>query len=254
MDIYNTIIKQLTIWQYSLNSFISSHIKAIDDDSSIVMSLTVLGIAFLYGLIHAAGPGHGKAIVGLYFSGKAIKNSDKSSKKDYFQAFEMGYLIAIVHTISALITTFTLYLIIKTMFYKNFRDTYDQIVQISAFMIIIVGLYIIYEAYKNKKQKEKLDQDTKSKSKYAVAISAAIVPCPGVMTITLFSIIQKKYILGILSAISMSIGMGLTISLAGILGILFHKKTSQFTKNIGYILQMASGGIIILLGIFLAIS
>ena len=248
MDIYNTIIKQLTAWQYHLNSFISSHIRAIDDDSSIMMSLTVLGIAFLYGLIHAAGPGHGKAIVGLYFSGKKNNNN---IKKDYFQAFEMGYLIALVHTISALITTFTLYVIIKTMFYKNFRDTYDQIVHISAFMIIIVGLYIIYEAYKNKKQKEKLDKDIKSKSKYAVAISAAIVPCPGVMTITLFSIIQKKYILGILSAISMSIGMGLTISLAGILGILFHKKTSQFTKNIGYILQMISGVIIILLGLFL---
>ncbi len=248
MDIYNTIIRQLTTWQYQLNSFISGHIRAIDDDSSIMMSLTVLGIAFLYGLIHAAGPGHGKALVGLYFSGKSDNNN---IKKDYFQAFEMGYLIAIIHTISALVTTFSLYLIIKTMFYKNFRDTYDQIVHISAFMIIIVGFYIIYEAYKNKKAKEDLNQDIKTKSKYAVAISAAIVPCPGVMTITLFSIIQKKYLLGILSAIAMSIGMGLTISLAGILGILFHKKTSQFTKNIGYILQMASGGIIILLGLFL---
>jgi len=246
MEFYNTIIKQLTVWQYSLNSFISNHIRAIDDDSSITMSLTVLGIAFLYGLIHAAGPGHGKAIVGLYFSGKSSNN-----KKNYSQAFEMGYLIAIVHTISALITTFSLYLIIKTMFYKHFRDTYDSIVQISSVMIIIVGIYIIYEAYKNKKEQENIDDNIKSKSKYAVAISAAIVPCPGVMTITLFSIIQKKYILGVLSAIAMSIGMGLTISLAGILGILFHKQTSKFTKNIGYILQMFSGVIIILLGLFL---
>jgi ABC-type nickel/cobalt efflux system permease component RcnA len=247
MEIYNQFLKQLTTWQYNLNSFISSHIRAINDDSSITMSITVLGIAFIYGLIHAAGPGHGKAIVGLYFSG----NRNNEPKKNYSQAFEMGYLIAIVHTISALVTTFSLYLLLKTMFYKHFRDTYDSILHISSIMIIIVGLYIIYEAYKNKKEQEKLEDDIKSKSKYAVAISAAIVPCPGVMTITLFSIIQKKYILGILSAISMSIGMGLTISLAGILGILFHKQTSKFTKNIGFILQMASGGIIILLGLFL---
>jgi len=244
METYNLLIKKLTMWQYELNHFISSNIKNVDDDSSITISLTVLAIAFLYGLIHAAGPGHGKAIVGFYFSGQR-----KEEKKSYLQAFEMGYLIAIIHTISALITTFSLYFIIKTMFYKNFRDTYDYILHISSVMIIIVGLYIIYEAYKNKKHK---DEETKiTKSKFMVAFTAGVVPCPGVMTITLFSIIQHKYLLGILSAITMSIGMGLTISIAGILGILFNKQTDKFTKNIGYILQMLSGVIIVLLGLFL---
>jgi len=248
MEYYDSILKQLTAWQYHLNTFISSHIRAINDDSSIMMSATVLGIAFLYGLIHAAGPGHGKALVGLYFGGK---ENHTDSKKDYFKAFEMGYLIAIIHTISALITTFSLYWIIKTMFYRNFRNTYDSIVHISSAVIILVGIYIIYEAYKNKRDQEKVDNNINSKSKYMVALTAGVVPCPGVMTITLFSIIQKKYILGILSAIAMSIGMGFTISIAGILGILFHKKTSNFTKNIGYILQMFSGVIIIALGLFL---
>jgi ABC-type nickel/cobalt efflux system permease component RcnA len=234
------------MYQYHLNQFISSHIKDINDDSSIILSLTVLGIAFLYGLVHAAGPGHGKSIVGFYFSGQ------KEKKKNYKEAFEMGYLIAIVHTISALITTMTLYFVISKMFYKNFRDSYDYIMHISSVMIMIVGVYIIYEAYRNKNDNERLEKTTKSK--YMVAVSAGIVPCPGVMTITLFSIIQHKYILGILSAITMSIGMGLTISVAGILGILFNKQTTEFTKNIGYILQIFSGIIIICLGLFLYLA
>jgi len=242
MELYTIIMREITQYQYALNSYISTNIRAINDDSSIMLSVTILGIAFLYGLIHAAGPGHGKAIVGLYFSGQ-------KNKKNYFQAFQMGYLISIVHTISALVTTFSLYFIIKKMFYRNFKETYSDIVHISAIMIIVVGLYIIYEAYKSRKENEKVEQ--KPKSKYLVALSAGIVPCPGVMTITLFSVIQKKYILGILSAISMSIGMGFTISLVGIMGILFHKKTTKFTKNIGYMLQMFSGIIIIFLGIFL---
>jgi len=243
MELYDTILRQLTAYQYSLNQFISSHIRAINDDSSIFMSATILGIAFLYGLIHAAGPGHGKSIVGFYFSGQ------KEKKKNYKEAFEMGYFIAIVHTASALITTFILYFIISKMFYKHFRDSYDTIMHISSIMIILVGLYIIYEAYKNKNEEEQIGK--KVKSKYMVALSAGIVPCPGVMTITLFSIIQHKYILGILSAITMSIGMGLTISLAGILGILFNKQTTKFTTNIGYILQILSGFIIVCLGLFL---
>jgi len=243
MEFYSTLIKQLTTWQYQLNSYISGLIRSTNDDTSLSINLTVLAIAFLYGLIHAAGPGHGKAIVGFYFSGQKNKN------KNYFNAFQMGYMISIVHTISALVTTFVLYFILKTMFYKNFRETYDNILHISAVLIIFVGIYIIYEAFKNRKDSQSIQKQ--EKSKYVVALSAGIVPCPGVMTITLFSIIQKKYILGILSAIAMSIGMGLTISLVGILGILFNNKTSSFTSNIGYILQMISGIIIILLGLFL---
>jgi ABC-type nickel/cobalt efflux system permease component RcnA len=246
-EFYNSIIKHLTTWQYQLNSYISTHIRAIDDEGSIMMSLMVLGIAFIYGLIHAAGPGHGKAIVGFYFSGKKEQNR---AKRNYLEAFEMGYMIAIVHTISALITTFGLYFIIKKMFYKNFHETYAQIMHISAMMIMIVGAFIIYEAYKNRKNHEK-NISQNSKSKYAIAFSAGIVPCPGVMTIVLFSVMQKKFILGILSAIAMSIGMGLTISVVGILGILFNKQTNNFSSKVGYVLQMMSGVIIILLGVFL---
>ena len=243
MEIYHKFIIFLTTLQYQLNSFISEHIKEVNDDSSITLSLSVIGIAFLYGLIHAAGPGHGKAIVGFYFSGN-------DGKKSYKDAFEMGYMISIVHTISALLTTFGLYFILKTMFYKNFRETYDSILQISAIMIIVVGFYIIYEAYRHKQSCETTKY--KNQSKYMVAFSAGIVPCPGVMTIVLFSVIQHKYILGILSAIAMSIGMGFTISVAGIFGILFAKQTTKFTKNIGYILQMFSGVIIVALGVFLS--
>ena len=71
------------------------------------------------------------------------------------------------------------------------------------------------------------------------------------MTIVLFCIVLNKFILGIFAAIFMSIGMGFTISIAGILGILFSKQTTKFTKKIGYLLQMLSGIVIIALGVFL---
>jgi len=49
----------------------------------------------------------------------------------------------------------------------------------------------------------------------------------------------------------MSIGMGLTISLAGILSIALSKKGGGFLEKKGYILQMLSGILIVILGIFL---
>ena len=243
MEIYSGFLKQLVMWQYELNRYISSTIRSLNDENNISVSLTILAIAFLYGLIHAAGPGHGKALVAFYFT---------SNKSDYKKAFKMGYMISIIHAISALIFTFGIFYILKTMFRKNFNDFSTVTMQISAVMIMLVGIYLIYEAFINRKSKEEVQKQ--NKSEYAVAFSAGIVPCPGVMTIVLFCIMLNHYILGILAALAMSIGMGLTISLAGILSIAINKKSKGLFSSKAYILEMIGSLLVFSLGLFLFLS
>ncbi len=57
--------------------------------------------------------------------------------------------------------------------------------------------------------------------------------------------------LGVLAAITMSIGMGLTISLAGIFSIAINKKFGGLLGNKGYLLEMFGALIIFCLGLFL---
>lgn len=244
IEFYQQFIKQLVIYQYQLNNYISTTIRSINDENSLTTSLLILGIAFVYGLIHAIGPGHGKALVAFYFT---------SNKSNYKKAFKMGYMIAIFHAFSALIFTFGIFLIFKTMFRQNFNDFSHIAMKISAVMIILVGLYLIFHAWKHKNEKDKNIKVSK-KSEVVVAFSAGIVPCPGVMTIVLFCIVLKHYLLGVLAAIFMSIGMGFTISLAGILSIYANKKSNNFLKTKGYILEIFSGVLILLLGLFLVLS
>ncbi len=146
MEFYAKFLQTLVAWQYELNSYIASTIRALNDESSLSASLLVLGIEFVYGLIQAAGPWHGMALVALYFT---------ANKSDYKKAFKMGYLISIIHATSALIFTFGIFFILKTMFRKNFNEFSDIAMQISAVMIISVGLYLIYEAFMARKEKEK---------------------------------------------------------------------------------------------------
>jgi len=244
MELYSSFIKQIVDWQYELNHFISSTIREVNDESSLTLSLTVIGIAFIYGLIHAVGPGHGKALVAFYFT---------SNKSDYKKAFKMGYLIAIIHTFSALIFTFGIFFILKSFFRKNFNEFSSIAMSISAVMIMLVGCYLIYEAYKHRKERDTEVKKSK-KSELAVAFSAGVVPCPGVMTIVLFCIVLGQYSLGILSAVAMSIGMGLTISLAGIFSIAINKKTGSLLNDKAYILEMLGGLFVLLLGSFLFLA
>jgi len=240
MDLYDQFLNQLIQYQFQINKLISSTIRGINDENMLSSSLLVLGIAFLYGLIHAAGPGHGKALVAFYFS---------TSKNKYSQAFGLGYLISVIHAISALALTFGIFFIIQSMFRQNFNYLSKVSMQISAGMIILVGVYIILSSYLSRQQKE--NEIEKEKSKYAIAFSAGIVPCPGVMTIVLFCIMLKQYVLGVLAAITMSIGMGLTISLVGILSISLNKKTNSFFESKGYILEIIGGVLILALGLLL---
>ena len=244
MEYYSKFLQPLVSWQYELNSYISTTIRSLNDDPSFSSSFLVLGIAFVYGLIHAVGPGHGKVLVALYFT---------ANKSDYKKAFKMGYMISIIHAISALLFTFGIFFILKTMFRKNFNEFSDIAMQISAFMIVGVGLYLIYEAFIARKGKEKAIKKS-SKSEVAVAFSAGVVPCPGVMTIVLFCIVLGQYTLGILAAVAMSIGMGLTISLAGIFSIALNKKSGGFLNKKAYILEMIGGFLVLVLGLFLLLS
>ncbi|WP_072681794.1 nickel/cobalt transporter [Arcobacter sp. LA11] len=240
MNFYDEFIKQLIQYQFKINNYISSSIKNINDENMLSSSLLVLGIAFLYGLIHAAGPGHGKALVAFYFS---------TNKNTYSEAFSLGYLISVIHAISALVLTFGIFFILEKMFRQNFNHYSNITMQISAVMIILVGVYIIVSSYLSRKQKEKGIE--KSRSKYALAFSAGVVPCPGVMTIVLFCIMLKKYLLGVLAAITMSIGMGFTISLVGILSITLNKRTNSFLENKSFILEIIGGVLIFSLGFIL---
>ncbi len=244
MEVYNKFLHTLVGWQYELNSYISTTIRSLNDESSLGTSLLILGVAFLYGLIHAVGPGHGKALVALYFT---------SNKSDYKKAFKMGYMISIIHAISALIFTFGIFFILKTMFRKNFNEFSDIAIFISAVMIISVGLYLIYEAYSGRKYKER-KAERSSKSEVVVAFSAGVVPCPGVMTIVLFCIVLGQFTLGILAAIAMSIGMGLTISLAGIFSIALSKRVGGFLNEKTYLLEMIGGLLVFSLGVFLLLA
>ena len=241
MNIFNQAFEKIVEWQYGLNSYISSTIRSINDENSFSTSLLVLAIAFVYGLVHAAGPGHGKALVALYFT---------ANKSNYKKAFKMGYMISIIHAISALLFTFGIFFILKSMFRQNFNELSELTMTLSALMIMLVGIYLIYEAFKGRYEREK-KENISSRSSMAVAFSAGVVPCPGVMTIVLFCIVLGQYTLGILAALTMSIGMGLTISLAGIFSIALNKKAGNLLEKKSYILEVIGAFLIFSLGVFL---
>jgi nickel/cobalt exporter len=236
MEIFNSLFLELTQILSMFNSEIASLFRELKQDESIETILMIFGFATFYGVVHALGPGHGKLLIASYLM---------TRENSYKKAFKLGYMISGIHAVSALSITLVIYFILHATISKSFAEASAITTQISGYLILAVGVYMIYEKFfvKEESGAELLKTDKKD---FGIAFAVGIVPCPGVMTITLFSIIVSKVYIGIISAILMSLGMGFTISLAGIFATKVKKSSSNSRFDISEILSN-----IAILGIFI---
>lgn len=242
MNLYGDFLNFVISTQQKINLMISDSFDKLESGDE-NMFLYILAVSFIYGLIHALGPGHGKMVIASYFLVKGAKTKE---------AFKAGFLTSVIHTISALAITFILYIFFENAITKYFSDINSSMYKISAIFIISIALFLLYETYKDRNEKEKV-QRIGNKSLLAVTMSIGIVPCPGVMSIVLFSIILGYINLGILSAISMSIGMGITISLAAILSTQVKKSNNKNLSTIMNIITYSGIAILFTMGAVLLV-
>jgi len=238
----------------------------------------LLFFSLLYGVIHAIGPGHGKSLVAAYFLG---------NNRSVTKAFSVSALIGVVHTFSAFILTFTIFYILNTYMDKHFANIETITTQISAVIIILIALYLFYKRIP-KRVKQTVQTSTWSQnmpkddvpqsfawsqskveephehscgcgacqsesSDIGVILSAGIVPCPGTVTIFIFTLSLGVYWVGLLSAIFMSIGMSLIIFIAAYLS-LSMRKTSMGSDRLRKILDYGSLVFIFGLGVLLLLA
>ena len=218
------ILYKSNIIQQKLNKKITSLIKKNTSKSIFLFFF----FSFIYGIIHALGPGHGKSIISSYFI------SRKSKIKNGFFA---GILIAFIHSFSAIATVGVIYFFMKKTILSNFENMSYMIKKISFSAIIIIGLFLFFKAIyellqkKRKNDKDDLQNSKKNRSIFAIALTIGIVPCPGATMILLFTLSYNLFAFGIIAVLFMSIGMALTISSFAISTIFIKNYSSKFIPS-----------------------
>jgi len=240
-------------------------LKNIKETNNILSYLWLLFFSFLYGIIHAIGPGHGKSLVSSYFL---------NQNKSYIKAFSISSLIAVVHTFSAFVLTFFIFTSVGFIFNSTVANVELIATKVSAAIIILIAIYLIYKKFKNSKKTMHFKKATQKFSLNApnvthvenlscscnsckttstdigVILAAGIIPCPGTITIFLFTFGLGIYFVGLLSAFFMSLGMSLIIFLTAILSVKIRTSTTQNTSFIKF-LEYSSLCFILFLGLFL---
>ena len=252
------ILNKIAPLQHKLNRQMVRLTREIKDTHSKKALFIIVLISFIYGTIHALGPGHGKTITFSYFLLK---------KADIRKGIIIGNLIAFLHVGSALIIVLILYLIVKRAYLTSFEDISRIIKLISYALIALIGLFLLIKTFVDLRRKKGRQEDGISydqmdtRSMIFPIIAVGMIPCPGAVIILLFSISIDMLKIGIILALIMALGMAVTISSVGVLTIIAKRGVLKFASGrnrVGDIFQAATGIIgsllILLLGAFLFIG
>ena len=110
----------------------SGTIRAAKADGS--AAYTLMGISFLYGIFHAAGPGHGKAVISSY-----LVANDETWRRGVVLSFASAILQALTAIVIVGIAAVLLNATAKTM-----GNAVRVIEIVSYAMIVVIGLRLLW--------------------------------------------------------------------------------------------------------------
>ena len=172
----------------------------------------ILAVAFLYGLLHAAGPGHRKTVVfSLFISRKAAP----------WEPLAAGFLSALTHAATGVAVVFILGIIRGAVAPLADTDKTGAYMEAGTFiaLVLLAGLLavrkiVLMAARRGRGHEKALSGDL---GLYGIVALTSIVPCPGAVIMLLFALYLNLAAIGIAGVFAMSMGMGIVVSAAGYL-------------------------------------
>jgi nickel/cobalt transporter (NicO) family protein len=245
---------------------IVNDLQQIKATGSFLTSLGLICVGFLYGALHAVGPGHGKVIVSSYML--ANENSLKR-----------GLIIVVF---SALLQACIAVILVISFFYifnlaRSEAEHATAMLEMASYLLVgMIGVGLIVRGMKEfwslKKSKthqeqahhecchhshipdsKKIEMKQGAGAFVIMVLSIGLRPCTGAILLLFFSCIVGAVWSGIIATFAMSIGTALTTGLLAVLTVKSRDVALHFLKTSekGMVLAQASlsllGGLIVVL-------
>lgn len=255
---------------------VTNHLRQIKQNDSGLISISLLLLSFLYGLLHAAGPGHGKAVISAYLL---------SNKAQVKQGIQLAFFASMLQAVTAIILVFSgLFLFNNSI--RQINQNFAVFERLSYLLILLLGFYLLISAIiKLVKHNPNSKHHTHSehcgcghnhipapqnhtqslKQKILTVLSIGIRPCTGALIILILAHSLELYWTAIIATFLMAIGTFTTISLIAMFAVSFQKATLYLTKKykvassqtlfkIGIIIKIFVGLLIFLIGLLLFLA
>lgn len=266
------VVAALAPFLRSLTDRLTELVKLIRKEKSAGAILAFVLVSLAYGVFHSLGPGHGKTVVSSFFLAKDAKLG---------HSLAAGYLIAMVHAVSAIGIVLALFYLLKGVFSSSFENA-SRYVQIASFgAITAIGGFMLVQRIRGREHSHHLghrhvhehehedgsrsegtEGEVTARELAGIALASGVVPCPGASAILLVSLSLGAAAAGIVSVLMISLGMGLTVTVVGAIAILAKRgvlkaseaRRSRASRIVRRVVEIGGAALLFLIGLAFLIS
>lgn len=215
--------------QRDVNREINRRLVAIRDGQGAGVILAGLLIAFLYGIFHALGPGHGKTVIVGYFLGRG---------GSIRRGMTMACWIALSHVVGAVTVVVIVHAVLREIYITPVEEMLSlRLVSYGA--ILLIGLAMLAMALRRRGDEAGAchhhghahshghahGPDAHGRGEQRLlAIAAGFLPCSGAILILVFALTNGILLTGLVMTLFIALGMGLTLALLGIASVMAHRQ------------------------------
>ncbi|MDR2337190.1 MAG: hypothetical protein LBE20_00895 [Deltaproteobacteria bacterium] len=229
--------------------------KGLDlfESGDVAVLWTIIPLAFLYGVLHAFGPGHGKFVVISYFS---------SHNARYLRGIIAGVQIALIHALSSIVIVLVAQKLAQVMFVGDSSLRYMKLVSYA--VIAMLGLFMLFRHLHKCSCAccchGLVTLSGEKKMGWLLGFGVGLVPCPSILAFLFYTMSEQMLGTGIILVFCMSAGMALALCVLGIISIFASKKllceypaAHQVPSKFSIFLRCAAAGMIIVIGVVMFI-
>ena len=249
------VLARVNAAQRQLNQALSRELRRLRGGEGTGAALGVAWIAFLYGVLHAVGPGHGKLVVSSLFLARHVRLRT---------ALGISWLVSVLQTMSSIAIVTVVAFALGRGGFDALHDS-RRIELICYGLIALIGLVMLTDALRevwvHRRRAEGLSGHGQRVASGGLVLATGLTPCASAIIILLFALGQGVYLVGVAASLVMAVGMGLTVSLVGLAAVAARRGTlrvagpsSAPAQWIGAALSIAGAAAIAGVGLLLLLS
>ncbi|MEX3010256.1 nickel/cobalt transporter [Hoeflea sp. TYP-13] len=288
---FGSFFSWINTQQQAFYRALSGALKAMREDPQKLWVL--IGLSFAYGVFHAAGPGHGKAIISSY-----VIANEQTLRRGVVISFMAAFMQGAVAIVIVGVTYFAL----RGTGISMTETTHS--LEIASYALIAgFGAWLLYRKLRPARQTVQIhahahahahDHDhthhhhhhetgpdgvcttcghshapdpsqisaekLNLREAWSAVIAIGLRPCSGALIVLTFALLNGLFLGGFLSVTAMSIGTAITVSILATLAVMAKNTAVRFASSqsaatrIGNAIEIAGASLVLLLGVILLVA
>lgn len=228
--------------QQKIHRQLAAAVRSLKTGDIVTSTAFLAFLSFAYGVLHAAGPGHGKAVISSYVL---------ANERTVRRGIALSFLAALVQALSAIVIVGVLAVALNATSLK-IKATEHVITSVSWALVAAIGAWLLVKqlralfvtnsqpaiaghpahdeaghvhgpdcgcAHAHMPSPDQVSGKWSWANAFAIAFAVGIRPCTGAIIVLVFALSQGLYWAGVFATFAMAIGTAITVSTLAALAV-----------------------------------